>query len=111
MENMQARIVTTDIIETDAGFRRKSPNQSVSISPNPLQDFVSLQIESQHTTDLDIRLLDMSGRLVQQYQHSITNGVQQLNLPMDNQLDNGMYFLVIDGPDFDPTTKKIIKTH
>ncbi len=110
VENMTAVVVTNDLLETDAYFTLKSPKKSVHITPNPFQDFVSIQIESDHVTDIEIRLLDMSGRLVQNFQHTITRGVQNLNMPINNRVDNGMYFLLIEGPDFEPTTKKIIKT-
>jgi hypothetical protein len=69
-----------------------------SIYPNPSNgEFVNVRIEALKSAQVQLRLLDAMGRVIQSTPVAV-NGVLNMNLVFDNKLSAGIYFIeVLDG--------------
>lgn len=87
---------------------------SWQIGPNPAQDWVTLKIRSEKQTQVNIRLLDVQGRMVGQWQAlPLAAGTEirhTLSLAQFN-LANGMYLIQIQGEGFMWTDKLMVQNH
>lgn len=81
----QAYIISTDELET--------PNQ-LSIYPNPVRDYVKIHGQFETNEDLQINIIDQSGKLVYQTSHRWGNQAMKLNLA---ELEKGFYILNVKG--------------
>jgi len=75
------------------GIENLSVFESFRVYPNPTQGVFTVDVQSTRTTDLDISLVDMQGRVM--YQNSIT-GVTSHREIIDTELAKGIYFLSIN---------------
>ncbi|MBL7771457.1 MAG: fibronectin type III domain-containing protein [Chitinophagaceae bacterium] len=60
------------------------------VYPNPTQSELNLDIIIQHDTDVEIQLMDMSGRVVKQHLANLFSGVNNITLDVQS-LTNGVY--------------------
>lgn len=79
---------STDIVEVLVG--------DVSVYPNPSKGNVSIDLSSQTNLDAMISLYGMDGRLIKQFNKTIFEGDNQIQLNLD-MLERGMYQLLIAG--------------
>jgi Leucine-rich repeat (LRR) protein len=77
-----------------------------SVSPNPARDFISIS-STGNFTDAQIRITDISGRMLYTFRQSFIPG-QQLTIPT-YKLSNGILILVIDGKDIHEQFKIVIE--
>ncbi|RXR33552.1 T9SS type A sorting domain-containing protein [Flavobacterium piscinae] len=75
-------------------------NKRFTIYPNPTNDFLNFQLEDGNTNS--IRLIDINGREI--YRGEIINN--QLDV---SNLTTGLYFGIIDSPNFESFTFKFVK--
>lgn len=69
----------------------------VSVSPNPSQDFIKVDIELEKTLDLEVSIMDVTGKIVKQLYKGIQNE-GELNLSNSiATLNTGTYFLQLKG--------------
>ena len=68
----------------------------VLIYPNPVGDNGSLTITMSRPGKVQGRIIDLSGRLVKEYQWQLTAGSTALSLEL-NKLAKGMYYLELKG--------------
>lgn len=74
----------------------------ISLAPNPVKQLLNVQILSEENTDLDLRLLDVNGRVILQRKTARPN-----HLELDfTQYPNGLYFL-----QFHPKDGSTIETY
>lgn len=69
-------------------------NGKVDVYPNPADNQLNISFIAKENSDLEIRLTDISGRVILQEEYSATSGanVHQINL---NSISRGVYFLSI----------------
>lgn len=79
---------STDIVEVLVG--------DVSVYPNPSKGNVNIDLSSQTNLDAMISLYSMDGRLIKQFNKTIFEGDNQIQLNLD-MLERGMYQLLIEG--------------
>ena len=77
---------------------------SVNIGPNPASDYVTVNMNG--VDNAKIRLIDVLGNVV--YNKAVSNSSNKLNV---TTLNNGVYFIVIDGEGIKPVTKKLVVRH
>ncbi len=81
----QAYIISTDELE--------APDQ-LAVYPNPIKDYINIHGQFETNEELQISILDQSGRLV--YQTSRPWGNQAIRINLSN-LDQGFYILNVEG--------------
>ena len=66
-----------------------------SVSPNPAKGFISALITSTENTDMTLKLMDSTGKLLKErnIQLAVGDNRQDFNL---EQLSNGIYFLMLE---------------
>ena len=85
---------------TPVGLVETTPNEALTLYPNPFTDQLTLK-DAPHTM-MSISVIDLLGRTVY---HTTTQGATTFNLPA---LQNGLYTVRVQGPDFD-FSQKVIK--
>jgi len=71
----------------------KSDEVVVAIEPNPVRDHIlNLKYTSPFKADVEIEVIDMTGRILLQTKMTANEGLNHFELPMNN-LSNGVYFL------------------
>jgi hypothetical protein len=93
----QGSITITAIIPPPAGLH-------VNAFPNPAGDFLRVQIDDMHQSGAQIRLFDLSGRLV--IEQHVNASPQQVNL---TSLSRGTYLLKVYQQSIEIASFKIIK--
>jgi len=61
---------------------------------------IPLQVNSESPDKIQIRVTDISGRIITQQTALITRGVNQLNIPLPDYTANGTYFMQVWGTHF-----------
>lgn len=80
---------------------------SLEVYPNPFGNNINVRINSTHTQATTIAVLNVAGQTIYQQEQTITTGVQQINMPLNN-IAQGVYFIKMRlGKDI--FVKKIIK--
>jgi len=67
-------------------------DDNIRVSPNPFTDEISIQLSQPNETEIVVKILDISGRIIQS--SNITRNQAQTRLLL-SELDSGMYFLQI----------------
>ena len=65
----------------------------LELFPNPTSDYLNVNLELTEAMDLQMKVFDISGRLLQTHQKDASN-VHQMNVDMSNYA-NGMYFIML----------------
>lgn len=82
----------------------------ITVWPNPFISTVSFTYKTNKTTELNVRLFDMSGRTIKEQQFKITAGTSSLIINNLNNIPAGNYFLELqDVNSGDKQVKRIIK--
>ena len=79
-------------------------NPTISLSPNPATDNVTVQLGSAETGS--VRIVDALGNVV--YNEQIANGTKSIDV---SNFKNGVYFVIIDPSDAKPVNRKLIIRH
>lgn len=79
-------------------------NPTISVSPNPATDNVTVQLGSAETGS--VRIVDALGNVV--YNEQIANGTKSIDV---SNFKNGVYFVIIDPSDAKPVNRKLIIRH
>ena len=107
------------IVDTDGQYkysniilirRETKAIDGISISPNPVinADNVTVRITANATKNVDLKVMDMAGRVMLQQQTRVTEGNNSITLNNLNRLQAGIYLLqMMDGSDLN-TIKFVI---
>ena len=71
-------------------------NCAFTISPNPVHDFLQISWPTCQTGQLNIKLMDIHGKVVRQYLNRNGSSIQQQMVDV-RELERGIYFLKIQG--------------
>lgn len=66
----------------------------ISFAPNPVQQFIKVFIESEKTEKAQVRITDMSGKVVYSGTYNVVNGANQVSVNTEN-LSGGTYILQV----------------
>lgn len=83
-----AEIIVSDFASNTNGIETL---KTFDVFPNPSNGQFTVQLDFEERTDAQIQVIDMLGRSV--FEQNITE--QKVNLPIDLQTPNGLYFLTI----------------
>ena len=81
---------------------------TVKVSPNPVTDYVTIQLSSEHTATIKIALYDYSGKTVYEKNTSVAAGDNTIRLTDVKTVLSGMYYIKINIGDEMFTDKLII---
>lgn len=76
-------------------FSLNDLNVKVSVYPNPFYNYIKVRYNSTEIKNLEVILVDAKGSVIQQFQHQVLIGDQDLLLDIDDNLPAGMYFIKI----------------
>ena len=94
--------IFTDPSNCNTGKMALNTESAFNLYPNPAIDMAYLQIESQLGEDLEIRLIDVTGRCMYNLNVNCPAGKSQVEIPLE-KFAAGIYFLQINGLDFQRT--------
>lgn len=66
-----------------------------SVSPNPAKGFISAQITAGESADMTLKLMDMSGKLLEEKNIQLSVGDNREDFSLE-QIGNGMYFMILE---------------
>ena len=69
-------------------------NPFLRIYPNPLQNYANITFELPHSTEVNLQVFDVYGKLIHQEQIAYHSGLQEVNFD-GSQLPKGMYTVVL----------------
>jgi hypothetical protein len=72
------------------------PNESISLYPNPAKDAVTLRYVAIEAGPATISVMDLMGRTISSRTIDMQQGINDINLPLDNY-KAGIYFLNVSG--------------
>lgn len=105
-ETSTAIIANTDC--TDAVTTVPTDVDKLSVYPNPFRDILTVEIDLKRQSDLQLKLYDVSGKLIQSRSLDKVNvGLQQITLDYAT-LGDGMYLLSIE-TDEGKTVRRVVK--
>jgi len=88
--------------------KNNSMNSWMSVYPNPANNIISLEFPHELNRNVEIRILDLSGRLMMQPIHLYKIG-RQMKMDLDiSKIPTGVYFIQLNGQQFS-TTRKFVK--
>jgi hypothetical protein len=84
---------------------------NVKVYPNPIRDFVNVDVELSEASNLTLEIFDASGRILQRdYRSNVAKGVTTLRVTTSNSVKAaGIYMLKVSGKPGSSKTIKIIK--
>lgn len=95
-EAVTATVLTAE--ECNLGIASNSDSlASIFAAPNPYNDTFKLSIQSSTLSDVDIKMYDMIGRLIQNYSNVPYNEVA--NLELGSELPSGIYTILVKQDD------------
>ena len=97
--------ITFSINENNSDFIENS----VLLYPNPVTDQARISLEMKKTSGVEIRITDMSGKMVYQSNSMLTIGKQQIILPV-GMLPSGIYQVVLIPEDQVIMTTRFLKS-
>ena len=81
---------------------------SIQVYPNPFTEFIQLDIESQRSTQLQIKLLTFHGSTIYTNIQSISDGQQFIPIHLNSDIPPGIYLIEIMDEDNNRVWSKII---
>ena len=89
---------------------RLSKSAQISAWPNPFQTTIVLSVTSDKATNFNIRLMDISGKLVRTVSQTVPKGQSQITLKDFDKLTQGIYLLeIMDEKSGTTTVQKLLK--
>ncbi len=80
----------------------------VSLYPNPVRDQLSVKVESRYNQQLQVRVFDISGRVIHSYSYSVASGTNQLQIQTDGW-SAGVYILQYKAASGEKGARKVLK--
>lgn len=93
--DFNAPVLTEDAVVTMVGptaLASMLQNESVNIYPNPAEDFVNVNVQTDKDGKVTIMIIDATGKVCIQQQRTLKTGYNKLLLNT-NELSKGMYFV------------------
>ena len=75
-----------------SALRKSDKFNAISTSPNPTNDMLNIVVETKNEDDLEINLLDVFGKIIQQQKTTVQQGLNNKSLDLQD-LPSGIYFL------------------
>lgn len=83
---------------TPTGLLETSPIQTFGIYPNPARDLATLILQTKSAEAATIRLVDLGGRTVYQFNADLSAGLQRVNLDLSS-CNAGLYQVIVQQGD------------
>jgi Secretion system C-terminal sorting domain len=90
---------------------RLSKKPGVTIWPNPFQSSLTISITTEKETIVDIRLIDVNGKLIRNFNQKVAKGISQIAIQELGQLPGGVYLIEITDKNAGTTYQKLVKNN
>jgi Bacterial Ig domain/Secretion system C-terminal sorting domain len=90
---------------------RLSKKPGVTIWPNPFLSAITISITTERETIVDIKLIDVSGKLIRNISQSAAKGISQIAIQDLGQLPGGVYLVEITDKNAGTTYQKLLKNN
>jgi Secretion system C-terminal sorting domain len=104
------------LVDMDGRFKysnvvliKLSLKPGVNIWPNPFQSSISISITTTMETEIDINLMDVSGKTIRTSSQSVKRGVTRISIDGLETLPAGAYLIEINDKKAGVTYQKVIK--
>jgi hypothetical protein len=84
-------------------------NNYIRLQYNPVTGNIPLQVAAEKTGNLQLALIDLSGRELLRYTITVNNGINQLTIPLPAGCNKGMYILQAQTPQVHAIIKLMIE--
>jgi hypothetical protein len=88
------------IIDVDGSFKyskivllKRADNTIVTIWPNPFLEKINVNFKATKTGNLEIKITDLSGRMIKHENYNVLKGNNQLSIAMESTIPSGVYLL------------------
>jgi plastocyanin len=82
------------IVQAATGLDETLLENNVSVFPNPIVDQLNVRLNLKESSNLDVKLYDVQGKLVQTLlPKTSTSGTSLQSFPISNELNPGVYFV------------------
>jgi hypothetical protein len=90
---------------------RLSKKPGVTIWPNPFQSSLTISITTEKETIVDIKLIDINGKLIRNFSQKVAKGISQIAVQDLAQLPGGVYLIEITDKNAGTTYQKLVKNN
>jgi hypothetical protein len=90
---------------------RLSPKPIVTIWPNPFRSSLTISIVIEKETIVDIKLIDINGKLIRNFNQPAAKGISQIAVQNLGQLPGGVYLIEITDKNAGTTYQKLLKNN
>jgi hypothetical protein len=109
LDNRISYSPTIAILLTGIQTPQSDPSvSSLTVFPNPTKDNIQVDFDMKKNALIHIQLMDISGKIVERFSRSFTEGKQSLPISIGN-LSKGIYFLKMNSDEGRGVVKKIVK--
>jgi hypothetical protein len=88
---------------------RLSKKSGVTVWPNPFQSSFTISISTDKETPIDIKIIDVNGRLIRNFTQQASRGITQITVHDLDQLPGGVYLVEITDKKAGTTFQKLMK--
>ena len=93
---VQENIFIAEPLFTSVGSTPDDEDISFVMYPNPVHDKTSIRIAARHSSDCELRIVDLQGRTLLQRTMRILPGNNIVSLTMSQQMQSGIYIAMIE---------------
>jgi len=86
----------------------KAPDQELNIYPNPVRDIMKISFYSGQDIQGEIKVMDLTGRMVKNIPVSLTEGENAVSLPV-TELPSGFYIVSLNSPELKKSRRVLIQ--
>lgn len=87
---------SVDVFCTDSAGTRMAAEIAVDVYPNPASDIARLQFQNDRSEQMQVLVMDLSGKLVSQQSVAVAEGANTIELDIAS-LPNGSYLVQLEG--------------
>jgi len=106
---IEAYTKAEEVVDLALQFQPASQQTIVNVFPNPITKTLNITVDLQQQQDLQIDLLSVEGKIIQQSTTQVAVGKQTITLPISTSLEAGMYLLKITGAEGILLLEKLIR--
>jgi len=104
--NMHNKQESIECSVTSTGAGSATTNVLIDVNPNPINDFINLEIDAAAGEEVSVTIFDVKGRAIKVVDQTINAGLNQVRIASDD-LPQGVYLLDVKGADSSATMKLI----
>jgi len=98
----------TSLLISHTGFDEKPVISGISVFPNPVEDEFSLEFSSRSEGEINIRIVDLKGRVISSRFHEQAEGINRIRMDASD-IPQGIYAIILGDEKGYRFSKKLVK--